>query len=498
MVTETHPVVLRGPRGLGGEAPFIAQRSDDAFLPAMLATLADADTWTTLAADATPVTRGRMSLFQPVQRTFHVAIVEALCATLGAPRLDPAKIESAGFVVRRLRADGREEGWGRVDEKLVGWRLLDEPDADPDPARRPAPRTGVPAIDARLAAARRRRPALAETVERLYLAPPAAAAATGRTLLYAIVPTASTEMTEPGAIELTDAEVRDAVPPQLRALAAGSVQVPAIGHFANAGRAADPALAENKPWQDYLGLLHQLVVQLDAFAGPAAAQFRAALAPITISLHGDRTANLYDHLRDAARVLVEGGAGQVRLPSSWPQISGAAHQAVQAAVRTGLTARLGEVAPRTPRYARQDAVYRLRAFIRVRGHDGCPTTLVWSPPSGDFTLARWFDQGPVKPAPIELPEVSSVKRLAPNVSFAVPPGLFRTLQALKLDKLLDGKGEEKGAGEPGWICGFNIPIITIVAFILLYLMLALLHIIFWWLPFVRVCLPVPRSLSNRS
>ena len=41
------------------------------------------------------------------------------------------------------------------------------------------------------------------------------------------------------------------------------------------------------------------------------------------------------------------------------------------------------------------------------------------------------------------------------------------------------------------ICGFSIPILTICAFIVLQIFLALLHILFWWLPFVRICIPFP-------
>jgi hypothetical protein len=40
----------------------------------------------------------------------------------------------------------------------------------------------------------------------------------------------------------------------------------------------------------------------------------------------------------------------------------------------------------------------------------------------------------------------------------------------------------------------SIPIITICALILLMIIVQLLNIIFWWLPFFRICLPVgPRQ-----
>jgi hypothetical protein len=42
-----------------------------------------------------------------------------------------------------------------------------------------------------------------------------------------------------------------------------------------------------------------------------------------------------------------------------------------------------------------------------------------------------------------------------------------------------------------WICSFSLPVITLVAMILLMIMISLLNIIFFWLPWVRICLPFP-------
>jgi hypothetical protein len=54
----------------------------------------------------------------------------------------------------------------------------------------------------------------------------------------------------------------------------------------------------------------------------------------------------------------------------------------------------------------------------------------------------------------------------------------------------------KGAGGgPGlgisWICSFSIPIITICAFFVLNLFLIVLNLVFFWLPFVKICIPIP-------
>jgi hypothetical protein len=82
----------------------------------------------------------------------------------------------------------------------------------------------------------------------------------------------------------------------------------------------------------------------------------------------------------------------------------------------------------------------------------------------------------------------------------VPKSLFCMLQRNSPKDLLAGNGKECNDGMLAsgvdWICGFNIPIITLCAFIILYVFLTLLNIIFFWLPFVRICFPIPRSVSK--
>ncbi len=42
----------------------------------------------------------------------------------------------------------------------------------------------------------------------------------------------------------------------------------------------------------------------------------------------------------------------------------------------------------------------------------------------------------------------------------------------------------------GLICSFSIPIITICALLVLMIFISLLNIVFWWLPFLRICFPI--------
>jgi hypothetical protein len=62
-----------------------------------------------------------------------------------------------------------------------------------------------------------------------------------------------------------------------------------------------------------------------------------------------------------------------------------------------------------------------------------------------------------------------------------------------MKKLLDGSvgdGDSLGFGE---ICSFSIPIISICALLVLMIFVSLLNIVFWWIPFLKICLPVPEE-----
>jgi hypothetical protein len=78
----------------------------------------------------------------------------------------------------------------------------------------------------------------------------------------------------------------------------------------------------------------------------------------------------------------------------------------------------------------------------------------------------------------------------PNVAFEMPPELANLLQG-DMKKLKDGEGSTAGL-DLGWICSFSIPIITICAFIVLNIFLSLFNLIFGWLAFIKICIPVPR------
>jgi len=59
--------------------------------------------------------------------------------------------------------------------------------------------------------------------------------------------------------------------------------------------------------------------------------------------------------------------------------------------------------------------------------------------------------------------------------------------------LLDGKKPAASGLKLGWICSFNIPIITICAFIVLNIFLSLFDLFFRWMMFIKVCIPFPKK-----
>jgi hypothetical protein len=544
MVAAAHPVVLRG-AALGSAATarqLILERADEDFIPAIFDELTRANTndardlLKTIAS--TKTANGILKLYQPVQRVFNVALFEMLCDVPGHPRFDPTRIESAGMVIRRIWRDGggtphfdTHEGWRQDGPTLRGWVKFDTPaefNVDPDPVQRPVQRIGHPEADRRLALLRGEKERLSETFTPLFPAPPEVCTALGKTILFGVIPVASAEQSEaPAPVSYTTADVNAVLSPMLTA---GGTSLNLVVPRPNAW--VVPKTADEDDMAPWVNLLRQLVVELDAFGESRESKaLFAALERIHVPMereyrrHDQPTRTAGELLRQHAAVLVNRehaptrrpgvawpGYPEVQMPSEWPTLSGAVARDIATAAKAVLEARIAAVIkPRTPRYdqrkrttkqvrpGRYDEtgpMYRLRAFARVRHHDDCPPHLVWSATSDAFAIAPWYEGGGAPPVQVALPDPSDqdfLKALKPNVAFAVPGSLFDMINKNQPKKLFDAKGSAGGAVELDWICGFNIPIITICAFIVLTIVLSILDYIFHWIPFVRICLPIPKK-----
>jgi hypothetical protein len=123
---------------------------------------------------------------------------------------------------------------------------------------------------------------------------------------------------------------------------------------------------------------------------------------------------------------------------------------------------------------------------------------VVSAPSRPFHMAPFFDpDAPARQLTIRLPldtSIKGLKRFPKGVSMLLSNKLRRQLervQGAKLSDIDDGNLPDESGWTLGMICSFSLPIITLCAFIVLMIFLQLLNIVFWWLPFLKICLPIP-------
>jgi hypothetical protein len=114
-----------------------------------------------------------------------------------------------------------------------------------------------------------------------------------------------------------------------------------------------------------------------------------------------------------------------------------------------------------------------------------------------FQLASFFDpEAPARPVRIALPvdtSISGLRSFPKNVSILVSNKLrqqIERVQGVGLEDLDNGELNDEQSFDLGMICSLSIPIITICALILLMIIVQLLNIIFWWLPFFKICFPL--------
>jgi len=540
-----HPVYLTGLRQTArslGTRPLIVERRDQEFVQGLINDLGDVSAHTRLFA-STPKTQGAtMRVFQPLQRVFNMLVLEAFCDMPGQPRVDPKKIESSGFVLRRV--DGtRKLAWLKAGTQVFGWEAVDE-DLDPASDRRAnAVTLGHPMLDALAPSQKRIRTAgslrlavsdvpVSEDVQPLFIAPPDACGRVARTMLFGNLRVASGELTEAspsapafGTDEAERQQLRgDMVSYLLEGgarifITVGSKRVISSEEAHQASQT--PLTSGNQPafsraQYDALNrtlglLLLQLNNQYDAFGtGSGALAMQAAIKQLKVetdvpAANGQPARvdkrDAWQFLLDAKAVLVDAVPGAtVSLPDRWGAVSKTVADAIFEASLVCMQQQFAKVLPAAGRFdkGRNGAEPRfvVRAFIRLKPeHDGCPSRLVWSDYSDEFTIAPWFESSgapvPVIPLP-DLMDREQLKRVKPTVAFALPPKLAKLLQGEAKD-LMEGKGSGEGGIGLGWICSFSLPIITLCAFICLNIFLSLFNLIFSWMAFLKICIPIPKA-----
>lgn len=591
-----HPLAFRVPFYAGPDAApglRLHQYQDTEFIPRFLTDLGAGRLGDPLAADWWRADRfsrhgDELVLRLPTHRTFYLVVCELVCDRPGAPALDPARIRSAGFVIRRRAGAAPPQGtrrgppararlvadsvrgmggvgslpaptagapgearWMVEDGEPLGWQFTaPEPSgssgADPDPARRLAARGRAP-----------RAPAY--TGEETHpLHPVLASDGAGRThtILYGFLPLGGQSL--PLAAPFDEAAEADAVAADRARLrwpfgylgrsglnwqAADGVQVtdgvptPACFellellvnryHVGEAGRAgADPLNADLAAAAAELRFAELVISRTDGpYGTPLVIPLEIPRFTLAEYLSACFAAGIDNPLAAwlAARRRVIDAAGGTptaaligrlpRRPGDGPgELTGMLLRLTSAgaeAWRLALGQRLLDQARRTgaelpiPKFRQgPDDVYRLIPFVRVLDDGGCER-LTWAGPamhSVPFRVAAAFDPDASRPVLIQMPGLRDLKRgLARGAAMLVPSDTARLLDGLKLDKGASPDlaaeppppGSDDGLGVQ-WLCSFSLPIITLVAMILLMIMVVLLNLLFFWLPWVKICLPFPR------
>jgi len=140
---------------------------------------------------------------------------------------------------------------------------------------------------------------------------------------------------------------------------------------------------------------------------------------------------------------------------------------------------------------------------------------VVSDPTAAFQLAAFFDSdAPARPIRIGMPADTTpagLRKYDRNTAFIMSDVLCGQVSALKSLSVVDlilavlpfPLHKDLSVGDPqpcsesgggfGMVCSFSLPIITICALIMLMIMVKLLDIVLYWMPFFQICLPLPKK-----
>jgi hypothetical protein len=140
---------------------------------------------------------------------------------------------------------------------------------------------------------------------------------------------------------------------------------------------------------------------------------------------------------------------------------------------------------------------------------------VVSDPTAAFQLAAFFDpDAPARPIRIGMPADTTpagLRKFDRNTAFVLSDvlcGQIGTLRQLSFVDLVRAVlpfplHKDLGVGDPtpcsesgsgfGMVCSFSLPIITLCALIMLLIMVKLLDIVLFWMPFFQICLPLPKK-----
>ena len=452
------------------------------------------------AVDWTPPEPERLKLYQPAHGHFYLIAASLVCRAAGLPDrvVDVANGEKASFVLRRVQTDGTELGW--INDPVNGKRWQPLPGG--------SEQTMLP-LEELLPLF----PVNFEQNDRR------------RRLFVGLVPTSSrdTFMAAP-ALSPVEFEI-DPATKKPKDTRLDPIESPV---FAALEALAQPSTGP-EPTADVKAYLAKRQTEASLFILLDLAEYLATKLPTVWQA-------LYDSNRAAAPSTSHGlydllsswnvagtTSWRAALRSVWDQrdrITGEATTATdlafnlkhsdigaarRSALRSALVTALGPWQPPTtqpavspvavPKLAtRPDVLYRLRCVYQRTHCPGlCPDEL--SAATEEFSIAPFFDfDAPSRPIRITMPvdtSIAGLRKFNKNVAFQISDQLRSQMNVITdLKKALDGNLASGAEFDLGVICSFSIPIITICALIVLMIFIFLLNIVFWWVPFFRICLPI--------
>jgi hypothetical protein len=541
-VLNTHPVRIEQPYFGDGSGAQLHRFLDDEFIPRFqrdLKRFSLSPAWKT--EDRFSQHDNVLILRLPLHRTFYVVSCEVVCDRLGSPALDPRRITSAGFVIRRVGGT-REQSWMIEDDQPLGWQDTPTGLRDPDVNRRLClnnvlhPRDPVPTYSG-------------EQTHPLHTQTHYDGNGKRHTVLYGYLPLGGSY-----TLTLKDLSPFDSAS-EAKFRADGETHFPwpfgfrppldltwrpeytrPIDHgrptkpmfellraFVNRFHVGEGHIDENQQLQQFA---ENIFFFNETSAG-------ATLTPQTFS---DQTRSRFDALRqfslwtylqsfagnpnalanwavqqeqridDAGSLdalgsidLLPGRNGSGTLPFSL-YMTPADAQELRALLGQRLVSQALAKAREIPlpKFEQdQDDIYQIVPFLRARDEAG-KERIYWADSgarSETFRVAAPFDPDASRPAMIQMPSLADLRKgLAKGVSLITPPDTYAMLSSLNLKK---GASADLVGGTPlnigiQWICSISLPSITLIAMILIMIMISLLNIVFFWMPWVRICLPFPK------
>jgi hypothetical protein len=467
-----------------------------------------------------------LKLRRPIHRTFHLVAAEIACKLPGSPALGPEKIASAGFVVRSRQKEGIK-GFRQVRGRPAGWQTIDET-ADPDASRQ------LQSYGVKLPQLSQRPGYTGEEVHPLHASFVQPQGDRPHTLLFGYLPIGGEEYTAPSATATNPNDLPeelpwpfgllnhpDGAPPWTidteQQVAQGEAQSPLAALLRmslNRYQLADPSAQQSTDNAAIFTILDRLAFHIDPPSPLSAPDLRtwASQNPFTdnaMPLTLGALVRDTDFASALSKALTSADpTSGVQLPADFvpANVSLLVSQTDAAALRSALQLRLAAAWTNAvgqfpvPKYPPGDTQFMVRPFVRTIRPDGCER-ITWGDYSAPFVLATVFDPDATRPVLIQMPELDDAQRgMARGAAFAMPPKLAGLVNSLtgrqSVQDTIDGN--QPNGLQLGMICSFSIPIITICAMLILSIIINLLNILFFWLPFVKICLPVPKNFKAPS